>query len=176
MNRFTALALLLGVIAGCAKAAPAVSYEPGQAIEMGPWKFAVEEARDSVEDKPGVGRMKTVTVTLRLVNYMERHEQPFDNFLMRYKPGAMFMRPSFQLVDEHGTPFDGTLSPLSGGSMRSERWHARFALVPADAGAMDDVSELAPRYADAKITNLDLVIENPDCRSGQPQSVIIALK
>jgi dCTP deaminase len=48
------------------------------------------------------GRWKTITVYLRLDNYLERHDQPFDDFLNGSKPNAIMSHPHTALVDAEG--------------------------------------------------------------------------
>lgn len=170
----TALAAL--GIAGCTTTE---SYEFGQPIEMGPWTFEVERVQDVSETDSYRGtRRKTVMVTLRLHNYTERHERTFDDFMNGRRPGGLISIsfPKLELVHEDGATFLASLSPVSGGSLRSERWQAQAWLIPDNVGIMADGSELAERYADTSLSDLALVIDNPDRRSGQPRRVVIALR
>jgi hypothetical protein len=90
----------------------------------------------------------------------------------------MIIFPSYQLVTPDGAEFDAFLIPVSGGSLRSERWRARFDMAaPQGFGdAMTDTRELAARYVDVALSEMSFVIENPDHRSGQPRRVVVQLR
>lgn len=149
-------------------------YSLGQPITMGPWTFQVERATERIESRSDL-RLKTVSVTLKLANYMERHEKPFDDFLQGRTEGSPMEHPHLALVDEAGNRFDvEALSPLSGGSLRSEGWNARFPLV--EFSMRESASETAARHLDKHPADFRLVIENPDHRSGQPRKVSIQLE
>ena len=171
------IALAFVGIAGCSTTE---FYELGQPIEMGPWAFEVERAWEQVQTKGAGLRIKTITVTIRLHNYKERHEEPFDTFMMRPGSGigGMFMKPIFRLVDKEGTGFEAILTPRSGGSLRSERWQAVFELVPLDmrSALSADAADLAARHLDTRLSELAVEIDNPDRRSGQPRRVVVPLQ
>ncbi len=149
-------------------------YALGQPITMGPWTFQVERATERIESRSDL-RLKMVSVTLKLENYMERHEKPFDDFLQGRTEGSPMEHPHLALVDEAGNRFDvEDLSPLSGGSLRSEGWNARFSLIPFSMSR--SASEMAAEHLDKHPADFRLVIENPDHRSGQPRKVSIQLE
>jgi hypothetical protein len=87
----------------------------------------------------------------------------------------MFSDPHFQLVDDAGAQFSGWLTPVSGGSLRSEQWRAEFVLVPDDFG-MQDADELAAAHLNKRLADLRIVLENPDRRRGQPGRVAVRLR
>ena len=161
-------------ISGCSTTEP---YEFGQPIEMGPWSFEVERVRDRVETRSDGHRQKVVTLTLRLHNYTERHETTFDDFMNDRRSGGLMSIsfPKLELVHADGATFVASLSPVSAGSLRSERWQAQAWLLPDNAG-IRNWNELWERYADAPLSDLVLAIANPDRRSGQPNRVVIALR
>ncbi len=149
----------------------------GEPIEMGPWRFEVERAFDIIESDGSGGPYKFVTVELKLHNYQERHEKPFDDFLNGYRRGAFIAFPKINLMDKDGTSFDGWAIPDSGGSLRSERWTVRFRLVPSSmVSIMQSDSDLAPKYLDTELSDLRMVITNPDRRTGQPGTLSVRLK
>jgi hypothetical protein len=116
-----------------------------------------------------------ISVTLKLDNYMERHEKPFDDFLKGRTKGALMDHPHMELVDEAGVRFHlEDLSPLSGGSLRSEGWNASFPLV--QISMRESATESAAEHFDKHPADFRLVIENPDHRSGQPRKVSIQLE
>ncbi len=151
-------------------------YALGQAINMGPWSFEVERVRETVESN-AYRRQKIVDLTLRLHNYTERHETNFDDFLNGSRSGALMSVsfPKLELEHSDGATFLGSVSPSSGGSLRSERWRARVWLIPDNAGLLADAGNLARRYADTPLSEFTLVIENPNRLSGQPRRVRVAL-
>ena len=161
-------------IAGCSTTE---SYELGQSIEMGPWTFEVERVRDIVDTQSDGHRQKMVTVTLRLHNYTERYEATFDDFLNGRRPGGMIpiSFPKLKLMHEDGATFVASVRPVSAGSLQSERWQAQAWLLPDNAG-IRNWNELWNRYADASLSELVLMIDNPDRRSGQPRQVTITLQ
>ncbi|MEJ2152748.1 MAG: hypothetical protein P8Y29_07330, partial [Gemmatimonadota bacterium] len=123
----------------------------------------------------GVVRLKVMSVTLTLDNYMERHEKPFDDFMKGRTEGSIVSHPHMILVDDAGNSFDlEALNPLSGGSLRSEGWRARFPLI--EFSLREDSSETAARHIDKHPADFRLVIENPDHQSGQPRKVSIQLE
>lgn len=124
--------------------------------------------------RSGGGRQKTVTV--RLENYRERHEQPFGDFMNGDAPGRIVIFPNIQLVHPDGAEFYIYLTPASGGELRSERWQGRTELIPHNAPLLADAVELAERYADTQLSDLSLLIENPDRLAGQPRRVVIPLQ
>ena len=166
---------LLLFTAGCFPSEP---MQMGQAMAMGPWTFEVERVAEGKERRGGLGELRTVTVTLRLHNYQDRHDQTFDDFMMGRRPGAMMIHPNYRLMSESGATFDALLIPASGGSLRSERWRAKFELADPQnaADAMTDSSVLAARYADLPLADMTFVIENPDPQQGQPRRVNVALR
>lgn len=129
MALFTIAALL---VIGCAPSK--TNYELHELISMGPWTFTVTEAREQTEYRPGIGSLKHILVTLELKNYLERHDRPFDDFLEGDRKGSIVSRPAMWLLDGKGKKvgYPGLVQPLSGGSMRSMYWKARFEL--ADVG------------------------------------------
>ncbi len=160
-------------IAGCSTTE---SYELGQPIEMGPWTFEVERVQDRVSTHSDGHRQKIVTLTLRLHNYTERHERTFDDFMNATRSGLMSISfPKLKLVHEDGATFVASVSPVSAGSLRSERWQAQSWLLPDNAG-IRNWNELWERYADAPLSELVLVIDNPDRRSGQPRKASVRLE
>ena len=160
-------------IAGCSATE---SYEFGQPIEMGPWSFEVERVQDVVETDSWRGtRRKVVTVTFRLHNYTERYERTFGDFMDDNGPG-MISFPNAKLVHEDGAEFIPLFSAVSGGNLRSERWRARATLIPVNVGITTDTGPLAEGYADAPLSDLVLVIDNPDRRSGQPRKISVRLE
>ena len=165
-------------IAGCSTTE---SYELGQPIEMGPWIFEVERVQDRVSTQSDGHRQKIVTLTLRLHNYTERHERTFDDFMNGRTPGGFIpiSFPKLHLVHEDGAEFLADVSSVSRGSLRSERWQAQSWLLPDNAGITNlspSWNELWERYADAPLSDLVLVIDNPDRRSGQPRKASVRLE
>ena len=149
-------------------------FELRQPITMGPWTFQVERATERIESR-GSLRLKMVSVTLKLDNYMERHEKPFDDFMKGRTEGSIIEHPHLALVDEAGNRFDvEDLSPLSGGSLRSEVWNARFPLI--QFSMRESSSETAAEHLEKHPADFHLVIENPDHRKGQPRKVSIRLE
>jgi hypothetical protein len=149
-------------------------YAPRQPITMGPWTFQVERATERIENHGNL-RFKMISVTLKLENYMERHEKPFDDFMKGRTEGSIMEHPHLALVDEAGNSFDAEdVSPLSGGSLRSESWSARFPLI--EFSMRESSSETAARHIEKHPADFRLVIENPDHRSGQPRKVSIQLE
>ena len=118
-----------------------------------------------------------MTLTLRLHNYTERHERTFDDFMNGRTPGGFIpiSFPKLHLVHEDGAEFLADVSSVSRGSLRSERWQAQSWLLPDNAG-IRNWNELWDRYADASLSELVLMIHNPDRRSGQPRKVTITLQ
>jgi hypothetical protein len=164
--------LVAGVtLSACANAD---EYALRQPITMGPWTFQVERATERIESQ-GTLRFKMISVTLKLENYMERHEKPFDDFMKGRTEGSPMEHPHLALVDEAGNSFDAVdVSPLSGGSLRSESWRARFPLI--EFSMRESSSETAARHIEKHPADFRLVIENPDHRSGQPRKVSIQLE
>ena len=149
-------------------------YELQQPITMGPWTFQIERATERIESHGNL-RLKMISVTLKLENYMERHQKPFDDFLKGRTEGSIMEHPHLALVDEAGNSFDAEdVSPLSGGSLRSESWSARFPLI--EFSMRESSSETAARHIDKHPADFRLVIENPDHRNGQPRKVSIQLE
>ena len=147
------------------------SYQLHQPIEMGPWTFAVTGTKEQTENR-GI-RLKKIFVFLELENYQERHEKPFDDFLNGRRKQSAMARPKLWLVSDAGKKFDGSVSPKSGGSMRSKRWQAKFTL--AEFSFSENSSDTAKRYLDKHPADFLLVIQNPDRREGQPRNVKIRL-
>lgn len=145
----------------------------GETIEMGPWKFHVERALDTIETNASRDQFKVVIVEVKLHNYTERHEKTFDDFLNGNQPRAIIAFPKIELQDEDGTTFDGWATPDSGGSLRSEGWTMKFHLIRDSL--MESSADLARPYLDTELSSLRLVITNPDRLSGQPGSVSIRL-
>lgn len=148
----------------------------GEVIEMGPWAFEVERVQEASRTRPSLGRLTTVTVTFRLHNFTVRFATPFGDFINGYDSGTMMISPHVQLEHSDGATFAVVLYPTGPANRRSERWRADVDLIPDNAGAMADWTELAARYADTSLSDLTLTIENPDRRSGQPARVVIALE
>ena len=144
---------------------------------MGPWTFEVERVQDRVSTHSDGHRQKIVTLTLRLHNYTERHEATFDDFMNGRTPGGFIpiSFPKLKLAHEDGATFVASVSPVSAGSLRSERWQAQSWLLPDNAG-IRNWNELWERYADAPLSELVLVIDNPDRRSGQPRKASVRLE
>jgi hypothetical protein len=158
------------IVMGCAQPEEKVYglYDP---IEMGPWVFQVTGAKGRTENR-GI-RLKVISVSLELENYQERHEKPFDDFLNGRKQNSALIRPKIWLVSDAGKKFDGSVSPKSGGSMRSKRWNVAFELV--EFSMRENSSDTAKRYFDSQPADFRLVIQNPDRREGQPREVAIQL-
>ena len=148
------------------------TYQLHQPIEMGPWTFAVTGTKEQTENR-GI-RLKKIFVFLELENYQERHEKPFDDFLNGRRKQSAMVRPKLWLVSDAGKKFDGSVSPKSGGSMRSKRWQAAFELV--GFSMREDSSDIAKQYLDKHPSDFRLVIQNPDRRKGQPREVTIQLQ
>jgi hypothetical protein len=149
-------------------------YELRQPITMGPWTFQVERATERIDSRGNL-RLKMISVTLKLDNYMERHEKPFDDFMKGRIEGSIMEHPHLELVDESGNRFHlEDLSALSSGSLRSEGWKASFPLV--QLSMHESASESAAEHFDKHPADFRLVIENPDHRSGQPRKVSIQLE
>jgi hypothetical protein len=145
---------------------------------MGPWTFEVEGAAAQT-DMRGQDRYRQIRVSVRLHNYSERHEEPFDDFLNGTTSGSAFADPHLALVDGQGNRFDGWVTPRSGGSRRSERWQAKFELIPLsfrDVMSSQSASEQAAEFLDKQAADFRLVIDNPDPSSGQPHRVAIQLE
>lgn len=170
-NRTVGILVACLMSLGCAE----TEYEMGQPITMGPWTFEVERTTERIENR-GRDRYKFILVTVRLDNYTERHEKPFDDFMNGSSEGSIIANPRTALVDADGNRFDGSFSPTSGGRWRSERWEARFILVPSNAGLFDDASDLAEEHLDKRAGDFRLVIENPDWRRGQPRKASMRLE
>lgn len=163
-------------VAGLSSAActAEVEYALRQPITMGPWTFEVERATERVETR-GALRLKVILVTLELHNYKERHEKAFDDFMSGEGENAIMTTPNMTLVDEVGNRFDlEAFTPLSGGSLRSERWRARFPLI--EFSFREDSSETAARHIDKHVADFRLIIENPDYQRGQPRKASIQLQ
>ena len=161
------------IIAACGVAEEIAMRQP---IEMGPWKFEVSRADDRTESRGGQ-QLKIVTVELKLHNYEQRHSKPFDEFLNGRTPGAMMSFPHLRLEDARSTSFDGLLIPVSGGSLRSQEWRAEFVLVPSSAtDPMADPAGQAAKYLDTRVSDLKLILDNPDRQAGQPGRVLVPLK
>ncbi len=169
-------ALLIATsLVSCSKG---TSYRLGDPISMGPWTFEVESVREQIESHTSF-RVKIVELTFQLQNYRERHEKTFDDFLngsgeRRGMLASMFVDPHFWLVDEEGNRFLALLSPVSGGSLRSERWRVRFELV--NGKPSEDAALQAARYLNRDLADFRLVIENPNHRKGQPRKIVVALR
>jgi hypothetical protein len=149
-------------------------YALRQPITMGPWTFQVERATERIDSRGNL-RLKMISVTLKLDNYMERHEKPFDDFMKGRTKGSIMEHPHMELVDEPGNRFDlEDLSALSGGSLRSEGWKASFPLV--QLSMRESASESAAEHLDKHPADFRLVIENPDYRRGQPSKVSVQLE
>ena len=88
----------------------------------------------------------------------------------------MMTHPHATLVDAEGTPFDGQVTPVSGGNLRSELWMADFLLVPGNAGPLSNARDLAERQLGKRPADFRLLIENPDRRSGQAHRVEVKLQ
>jgi len=166
--------ILAGVclMAGCAAAAEDVAMR--QPIQMGPWTFEVQSATERNESRGG-RQVMIVSIDLKLHNYMERHEQPFDDFLNGHTAGSIMSFPHIELEDPSGVQFDGWLVPLSGGSLRSEGWRAEFPLAPSSAPG-GNTADLVAKYLDTRLSDLRIVIDNPDRRGGQPARVSVRLR
>jgi len=165
------------VLAACAMAGCGTTqreFAMRQPIEMGPWTFEVQSATERRESSGGQ-QIKMVSIELKLHNYRERHAKPFDEFLNGHSPGSIMAFPNMKLEDEAGTRFDGWLVPLSGGNLRSETWRAEFPLVPSSAPD-DNTAERAAMYLDTRLPDLRVVIDNPDRRGDQPDSVAVRLR
>lgn len=167
---YAAFALCLFSL-GCAED----EYGLGDPINMGPWTFEIERVTERTENR-GADRYKFILVTVRLDNYTERHRKTFDDFMNGTVEGSVWADPRTALLDGDGNRFDGSISPTSGGRMRSERWQARFLLVPSNAGLMEDASDLAKEHLDKHPGDFRLVIENPDHRRGQPRRASVRLE
>ncbi|MEX1256687.1 MAG: hypothetical protein WEG36_03610 [Gemmatimonadota bacterium] len=148
----------------------------GEVIEMGPWAFEVERVQEASRTRPSLGRLMTVTVTIRLHNFTEQLATPFGDFINGYDWGTTTISPHVELEHSDGATFAVVLYPTGRGDRRSERWRAEVDLIPTNAGAMADSGELAERYADTPLSALTLSIENPDRRSGQRARVLVALE
>ena len=148
-----------------------------QPIDVGPWTFQVNRSLDRVDTGSSGEHSKKVIVFLKLENYMERHEQPFDDFL-NGRSRSMIAFPHLKLVDEAGNKFDGWVSPESGGNMRSEEWRVEFLLIPSSMRDMlrANASDLAAEHLDKEPADFRLLIENPDPRSGQPRRIFVKLE
>jgi hypothetical protein len=159
-------------------------YGLRQPIEMGPWTFEVQRATERIESGSGGNRSKRITLFLKLHNYRERHRKPFDDFLNGTSKPSIAAMPSFSmprlhLVDGEGNEFDGWVSPMSGGSMRSEHWQAHFVLISMsmrDILRAGEDTDLAAEHVDKHPSDFRLLIENPDVREGQPRRVSIQLE
>lgn len=170
-NRFLAILAAGVALTACANGD---EYALRQPIAMGPWTFQVERAEERVQTR-GVVRLKVISVTLKLNNYLERHEKPFDDFMEGRTAGSIVEHPHIVLVDAAGNRFDlEALNPLSGGSLRSEGWRARFPLI--EFSLRESSSETAAEHIDKHPADFRLVIENPGPRSGQPRKVSIQLE
>lgn len=164
--------LVVGIT--CTACTSSKEYDLGDPITMGPWTFQAERASERIESRGNL-RLKIVSVTLKLENYMERHEKPFDDFMKGRTEGSIMEHPHLALVDEAGNSFDAEdVSPLSGGSLRSASWSARFPLI--EFSMRESSSETAARHIEKHPADFRLVIENPDHRSGQPRKVSIQLE
>jgi hypothetical protein len=143
---------------------------------MGAFVFAVERAREDVKSRSG-GRYKDIEVVIRLENYEERFQPTFDDAFNGYRPGSMMSFPKMSLIDADGHAFDGFVSPVSGGSRRSQRWIVRFSLVYGSLReSLDtDWQESAEEHVGKEIADFRLVIKNPDHRPGQPRQVWVQL-
>jgi hypothetical protein len=175
-----------GLLAVClaATACGPTAYAPDQPIAMGPWTFRIERtARTETRSRPS-NAIKTVFVFVSLENYRERHERTFDDFLNGESPGSNFLTPRMELVDDVGEHFVGIVSPVDrsrsrrGSSMRSARWRARFLLIPTACCSIlgSPQPERAGEYLDTEPADFQLVIKNPERRSGQPRRVVIQLE
>ncbi len=170
-NSFLSILAAVAITTACANGD---EYALRQPITMGPWTFQVERVTERIESRTSL-RLKVVSVTLKLDNYMERHEKPFDDFMSGETRGLVTAPPHLMLVDEAGNRFYvEDLSPLSGGSLRSEGWNARFSLI--QHSMRESASESAAEHFDKHPADFRLVIENPDHRSGQPHKVSIQLE
>lgn len=174
--RSVAIVIVSLMLQYCAAIVTEEQVGMNEPIEMGPWTFEVNRANAQVEMR-GNTPYKKVTVTLKLHNYRERHEKTFDDFLNGTSPGSMMAFPKLHLVDEVGTRFSAELvSPMSGGSLRSERWRAGFLLVPFSLSFNTNASESAAEYLDKEPSDFRLVFKNPDRRGTQPARVSVQLK
>ncbi len=144
-----------------------------QPIEMGPWTFEVQSATERDESRGG-RQVKIVSIELKLHNYKERHEKPFDDFLNGHTPSSIMAFPHLELEDASGAQFDGWLVPLTGGSLRSSLWRAEFPLVPSSTSD-GNTADLAAKYLDTRLSDLRIAIDNPDRRGGQAERVLVPL-
>lgn len=169
--------LTIGIVAACLLLSGCADevYEMGQPIAMGPWTFEIERATERT-DHQGGDRYKFILITIRLDNYSERHQKTFDDFMNGTVEGSVWADPQAELVDEDGNRFVASISPISGGRLRSERWQARIVLVPSNAGLLEDASDLAREHLDKHPGDFRLVIQNPDHRRGQPRRVSVRLE
>lgn len=164
--------LVVGIT--CTACTSSKEYDLGEPIRMGPWTFQAERASERIESRGNL-RLKIVSVTLKLENYMERHEKPFDDFMKGRTAGSIMDRPHMEIADEAGNRFHlEDLRPASGGSLRSEGWSATFPLVELSMRA--SATESAAQHLDKHPADFNLVIENPDHQSGQPRKVSIQLE
>jgi hypothetical protein len=176
LYRHAAIVTLSLALLSCAAILTEEQVGMNEPIEMGPWTFEVKRASAQV-DMRGNTPFKTVTVILKLHNYRERHEKPFDDFLNGRSPKSLMDFPHLHLVDESGTKFDvESISPMSGGSLRSERWRAGFLLVPSNLGFNRSASDAAAEHLDKRPSDFRLVFKNPDRRETQAALVSVQLK
>src|SRR5262245_44651385 len=149
------VALVLGGACALAACAAQVELRMRQPIAMGPWTFDVRQAVDRTAPRAGQ-QLTMVTVTLALHTYEERHAAPVDDFLHGPTAGSMISYPHLTLKDASGTTFDGWLTPVSGGSLRSREWSADFVLVPSStpAGFTGDAIDLAGKYLGTRLSDL----------------------
>ena len=171
-------AALLGglTLSGCSRT---VQLERGAPITMGPWTFSVESAVARTESGGSGSRYRHVVITLRLHNYTERHRQNFDDFLNNCSEGLMpICHPRLWLVDTDRNRFLALVEPVSGGSLRSERWKADFVLVPDSFRDFmrADSDELAAEHLNKEVVELRAIVENPAPQRGQPRRVSVALR
>jgi len=170
------LAILLALLCLTTACAAEAELAMRQPFGMGPWTFEVRSATERIEPRGGQ-QVKIVSIELKLLNYHERHEKPFDDFLNGHTHGSVMAFPHLKLVDRAGTQFDGWLVPSSGGSLRSEAWRAEFVLVPSnEPDPMSSTADMAGKYLDTRLSELRLAIDNPDQREGQPYRVSVKLQ
>jgi len=161
-SAFVAIALACVVIAACERP---TRYQVGQPIEMGPYSFSVTSPARGRTWQSSEGPYYEIEVGFRL----DRDETaPFTTDFNSSFLDAM------RIVDAAGNAFSCSPGAVDGayraGRYRSDRYRCLFRYSQSS----DGVSDFAK--IGTKPTDFQLIINNPEPRSGQPRRAIVQLE
>ena len=150
LYRYAAMVTVCVALLSCAAFITEEQVGLNEPIEMGPWTFEVQRATEKIEGSST--RYKKITVSLKLHNYRERHQKPFDDFLngtSKHSVNALpqISFPRLHVDDGEGNVFDGSVTPMSGGSLRSEHGQAQFSLISLSMREILSANEDTPRLS-----------------------------